>query len=179
MLGSEESRCCHGFCWLRSGTPFALLILESACTNAAPDVDTIPGVAFEIFAIAFDAISRLRSMATLLEGTELSAYLSPFHGLPKRTAALMLALLLFVSTSACDDPVTVLVHYGCDVEDLVVETWDGTLATEVARFAPGTAPVCFSVGRPKIAMLTSRCVSGGDHVPVQMGVFDPVVECNR
>ncbi len=89
-------------------------------------------------------------------------------------------ILIVLFASACE-PVakaTVLVQYGCDIEDLVIETWDGATQTEVIRFAPGSAPTCFQVAMSKVASLHSRCVSSLVHVPVQIGVFDTVQECN-
>jgi hypothetical protein len=66
----------------------------------------------------------------------------------------------------------VLVQYGCDTEDLVLEA-DGV---ELARVAPGVAPKCFWIVESLIAALTSRCESGAA-IPVPAGVFDPAVEC--
>jgi hypothetical protein len=96
-----------------------------------------------------------------------------------RTFTGFVPLLLFVLGSACDQGVTVLVQYGCDTEDIVIESWAGATATEVARFAPGSAPVCFLVAESKVPTLRSRCASSPVPVPVQIGVFDPVQECNR
>ena len=95
-----------------------------------------------------------------------------------RTLLLVFPLLLFALAPSCDNQVTVLVQYGCDTEDLVVETSDGITTTEVARFAPGTAPACFLIGQSKVPILYSRCVSSAVGVPVPTGVFDPVQECN-
>jgi hypothetical protein len=94
-----------------------------------------------------------------------------------RLAILFAPLLFLALGSACDDATTVLVQYGCDTEDIVVETWDGAAATEVARFAPGIAPVCFLIAQSQVSKLHSRCASSAERVPVQIGVFDPAQEC--
>ena len=98
-----------------------------------------------------------------------------------RIAMLTLLPLLFVLESACDQGqgVTVLVQYGCDTEDIVIETWDGVTTTEVARYAPGSAPTCFTIAKSKVPSLYSRCESDSVPVPVSIGVFDPDLECNQ
>lgn len=98
-----------------------------------------------------------------------------------RIAMLTLLCLLFVLESACDQGqgVTVLVQYGCDTEDVVIETWDGITTTEVARYAPGSAPTCFTIAKSKVPSLYSRCESDSVPVPVSIGVFDPDLECNQ
>jgi hypothetical protein len=95
-----------------------------------------------------------------------------------RFAILFVSLLFLALGSACDEATTVLVQSGCDTEDIVVETWDGAAATEVARFAPGIAPACFLIAQSKVSKLHSRCASSAVRVPVQIGVFDPAQECN-
>lgn len=95
-----------------------------------------------------------------------------------RLAILFAPVLFLVLGSACDEATTVFVQYGCNTEDIVLETWDGAAATEVARFAPGIAPVCFLIAQSKVSKLHSRCASSAARVPVQLGVFDPAQECN-
>lgn len=105
----------------------------------------------------------------------------PAIGRQTRIAMLTLLPLIFVFESSCDvaTGVTVLVQYGCDVEDVVIETWDGIATTEVARYAPGSAPTCFTIAKSKVPSLYSRCESSTVLVPVSVGVFDPDLECNQ